>query len=616
MQKNAFFIFRAAILVASISCFQPSETTAQQLLIQEGTFDQTDFTTTDSLIYNKVVSSQNYDLYHFMEFGSLSTIQSHGGVLIDIPDHPCSPVKFKARDVEYESDSQYNWYGTIVPQDSCICSTGYLMLASGDFGKMGQIALDHDLYDLIELSPNRHMLARYDSLLAEGLENCPLTYISSDSLVTDPEVSDRNTANCAVRCLILFTPAALAAEPNIGGKANFSINQINAALQNSKVTPSQLRVEFAGMLPYNFIETDDIEADVTFINGDSTSNALRLAANADIVVLFTDGTLGNYTELAGVASGFGPNPAFTHAIVQVDYATGPTYTFSHEVGHLLGARHEITEDATPGIAHGWWLNSCCGRKKTIMHTLNNEKGTRILNYSNPNVYYCTSTTGNASVANNSAFLRGTGCTVAGFVASTSGLTARFVGYHDIYACACDNTYTVEVEVLGGATGGYTFEWSVSDDGINWSPYSGIGNYIHAPVPCNIGDRLFVRVTITSSDNQTITVSRVIEAAYEWPGQENACARHKKTNFSKQDLNFRVFPNPAQHTWNITSSWPVDQNIRFQLVSPTGQVLLNEPSYFVRNDGSFSITNIQLPKGVYFLNIYTEGNGIETLLLIK
>lgn len=615
MQKSAFFIIRAAILVAFISCFQQSETTAQQLLIQEGTFDQTDFTATDSLIYNKVVSSQNYDLFNFMEFGSLSTIQSNGGVLIDVPNHPCSPVKFKARDVEYKSESQYNWFGTIVPQDSCICSNGYLMLASGDFGKIGQISLDQDLYDLIELSPNRHMLVRYDSLLAEGLENCPLTSVANDSLVTDPEVSDRNTANCAVRCLILFTPAALAAEPNIGGKANFSINQINAALQNSKVTPSQLRVELAGMLPYNFIETDDIEADVTFINEDATSDALRLAANADIVVLFTDGTLGTYLELAGVASGFGPNPALTHAIVQVNKATGSTYTFAHEVGHLLGARHEISDDATPGIAHAWDFESCCGYKKTIMHT-NADGGKKILNYSNPNVHYCSDPTGEVTIANNSAFLRGTGCTVAGFVASTSGLTARFIGYHDIYACACDNTFTVEVEVLGGATGGYTFEWFVSNDGINWFPYSGFGNYIHAPVPCNIGDRLFVRVTITSSDNQTITVSRVIEAAYEWPGQENPCARNKKTNLSTKDLNFQVFPNPAQHTWYITTSLPVHQNIQFQLVSSTGQVVMNEPSSFFRSDDTFSIENTHLPRGAYFLSIYTEGNGMETFLLLK
>lgn len=616
MQQYKYKFKKSAIFVTVISYFALNEIAAQQLLIQEGSFILTDLTYEETLVYSKVLATQNYDLFNFMEFGPLATTQSNGEIWVQIPEHTCSPIKFKARDVEYDSDSLYNWFGTIVPRDSCSCSSGHLILASGDFGKMGQLAVGEDLYDLIELSPTRYILARYNTELTEEIDDCPLVHTNTDSLSTEAGVSDRNRGNCDVRCLILYTPAALAAAPNIGGIANFSINQINAALKNSAIIPSQLKIVLAGMLPFSFVESDDIRADVAFINGDSTSNTLRLSMGADIVVLFTNGTMGNYSNFAGFASGIGPNPAITHAIVQVNRAIGPTYTFSHEVGHLLGARHEISDDSTSGIAHAWNFKSCCGHKKTIMHT-NSGKGSKVLNYSNPNVRYCGTSTGDALTADNAAVIRGSSCTVANFVSTTPALTARFIGYHDIYACACDNTFNVEVEVLGGATGPYTFEWAISNDGINWMPYLGSENYIHVPVPCDVGDRLFVRVVITSSDNQTITVSRVVEAAHEWPGQEAPCARSKNTNTSKTISSIRIFPNPSQDdVWFVASSWPTDQSIRFQLVASTGQVLMNETSYFTKGDGLFSIVNTHLPKGTYFLKIFTEGNPAETLLLLK
>ncbi|MEO0273375.1 MAG: T9SS type A sorting domain-containing protein [candidate division WOR-3 bacterium] len=613
MRININIIIKSTIHSVIIMYFTFYKIAAQQLLLWEGGFTYTDLTAEEVEIYNKVLLTQNYDLVHLMEFGLLATTQSNGEISVQIPGHTCSPVKFKARDVEYESDSLYNWFGTIVPQDSCNCSSGYLLITSGDFGKIGQLAVGWDLYDLIELSSTRYILARYDTVMSEDLEDCPLRYSNIDSHIAEVGASDRNTGNCDVRCLILYTPAALAAAPNIGGITNFSINQINTALKNSAVTPSQLRIVLAGALPLAFTESDDIIADVNAINMDSTSNALRIAMRADIVVLFTNGTSGNYPSFAGFASGIGPNPAFTHAIVQVNRAIGPTYTFSHEVGHLLGARHEISDDANPGIAHAWSFKSCCGHKKTIMHT-NSGRGSKVLNYSNPNVHYCGSPTGDAVMADNAATIRAASCTVANFDSSAFGLTARFIGYHDIYACACENTFTVEVEALGGATGGYTFQWYISNDGINWAPYLGYGNYVHVPVPCNVGDRLFVRAVITSSDNQTITVSRVIEAAYEWPGQEFPCARDKNTNVSKTESSIQVFPNPAQNMWTIAYSWPSDQNIQFQLVSLTGQILMKGSSYFNKGDGFFSIANSHLSNGVYFLSIITKGNPIVLKLL--
>jgi len=539
--KNYFEISKSAMLIAMFVIYRFSAATAQQFLIQEGTFNQSDFTLTEASVRSKIVATQNYDLYFHMNFGPLATTQSNGEIWVQVPGQACSPVKFRARDVEYESESQYYWYGTIDPQDTCECSSGYLMLSSGDFGRMGQMSIGEDLYDLIPLSAARYILARYDNERPGAVEQCTLTGADNDSISTETGVNDRNTMNCDVRCLILYTPAALAAAPNLGGIANFSINQINAAFKNSAITPSQAKIVLAGVLPFNFTEGDDIFQDARTINNtNSGTSSLRSLAGADIVVLFTNGTDGNYPNIAGATSGFGPNTAFTHAIVQVNRAIGSTYTFSHEVAHLFGARHDIADDPTPGIAHGWGFRGCCGKLSTIMHS-NARNRKKILHYSNPSVLYCSEPTGEASEANNAAVIRAASCTIANFTPTTSGLTARFVGYHDVYACTCDNTYTVEVEVQGGSTGPYTFEWSISDDGINWVSYPGSENYVHVPVPCNVGDRIFVRAVITSSDNQTVTVSRVIEAAYEWPGQEAPCVRSQQSTPSNYNSGILVFP---------------------------------------------------------------------------
>lgn len=615
MQKSNLKILKTAVSIATFLFFGYGAATAQQFLIQEGAFNQSDFTSTEASVHSKIVATQNYDLYFYMNFGSLATTQSNGEIWIQVPGQACSPVKFRARDVEYESESQYDWYGTMAPQDSCECSSGYLMLSSGDFGRMGQMSVGEDLYDLIPLSSARYILARYDNERPGALEPCTLAGAGSDSISTETGVSDRNTGNCDVRCLILYTPAAMAAAPNIGGIANFSINQVNAALKNSAVTPSQLKIVLAEVLLFGFTESGNIITDVAAINANPVSDSLRRAVGADIVVLFTNGTAGNYQDFGGFASGFGPDSSITHAIVQVNRAIGSTYTFSHEVGHLFGARHEITDDPTPGVAHGWGFRGCCGKLSTIMRTnANNRK--KILHYSNPSVHYCNEPTGEASEANNAAVIRAASCTVANFTYTAPGLTARFVGYHDIYACACDNTYTVAVEVQGGSTGIYTFEWFISDDGINWTSYPGSGNSVHVPVPCNVGDRVFVRAIVTSSDNQTVTVSRAVEAAYEWPGQEGPCARSQKTTPLDYGSNIQVFPNPSQSKWYIASAWSADQKINFQVLSASGQLIVEENSYVREGAGFFSISNTHLPKGVYFLNVFVEGIPIKTALLLK
>lgn len=76
-------------------------------------------------------------------------------------------------------------------------------------------------------------------------------------------------------------------------------------------------------------------------------HVLRDKYQADVVVLIVDDTNG-----CGLAAGIAPGPDRAFAVVHYECAA-TTYSLAHEVGHILGARHEVTyDDATEPFSYG------------------------------------------------------------------------------------------------------------------------------------------------------------------------------------------------------------------------------------------------------------------------
>lgn len=127
------------------------------------------------------------------------------------------------------------------------------------------------------------------------------------------------------------------------------------------------------------------------------------------------------------------------ALVHYNCATGPQYTFGHEIGHLQGARHDLDQDPeTTPYAYGHGFKYCpapsttdpnpdwcrtimalecnctpevCGRASTCPAPQRNCPRARY--WSSPNVHSC-SVMGTAERENNARVLNETATTVAAF----------------------------------------------------------------------------------------------------------------------------------------------------------------------------------------------------------
>ncbi|MEG3788678.1 M12 family metallo-peptidase [Lysobacter sp. CCNWLW3] len=167
-------------------------------------------------------------------------------------------------------------------------------------------------------------------------------------------------------------------------------------------------------------------------------HASRDANAADVNVLVIDDS-----SNCGRASSIGSNAASAFATVYWDCATG-YYSFAHEIGHLLSARHDPTNDPTStpyAYGHGYQYAPASGaRWRTIMaYQCSGTACTRLNYWSNPDVTYNGVAMGTTNLSHNqrvlvqtkaamAAFRADPGANVApvaNFSSSASGLTATF-----------------------------------------------------------------------------------------------------------------------------------------------------------------------------------------------
>lgn len=75
-------------------------------------------------------------------------------------------------------------------------------------------------------------------------------------------------------------------------------------------------------------------------------------------------------------------------------------------------------------------------------------------------------------------------------------------------------------------------------------------------------------------------------------------------------NFSVFPNPTLNSWNIKSASSSIQNV--EIFNTLGKLVKTVSV----NNSEASINASELPNGIYFAKIYSEGNQVSTIKLIK
>ncbi len=195
--------------------------------------------------------------------------------------------------------------------------------------------------------------------------------------------------------LVVYTPDAASASANILAEIDLAVQETNNSYADSYVAQ---RVRLVHAAQVSYVEDGDISTDLARLQVPNDGymdvvHGLRNTYGADEVVLLVSYPSGPYCGMAylmsSVSSAF---EAWAFAVVDVDCATG-YYSFGHEMGHNMGARHDwyVDTNTSPYIhAHGY-VNAT-QRWRTIM-AYNNECSDggfncqRLPYWSNPDVLY-------------------------------------------------------------------------------------------------------------------------------------------------------------------------------------------------------------------------------------
>lgn len=282
----------------------------------------------------------------------------------------------------------------------------------------GTIRVDGMLFQVRPLGGDRHALVEVNERLmpAEHPRAIAAAAAATATVVTDgtkaatkPPVRQLQPVNInpltTITVMVVATEAVRARSADLGGLIDLAVIESNQGFANSGV---KIKLVLAGSYVTSYHESGSFNTDLDRLLDPHDGfmdevHGLRDAVQADVTVLLIDNP-----SSCGLAPSIGSEPASAFVVVHWNCATG-LYSFGHEIGHLLSARHDISTDArsTPDPdAHGFRVLPTTGDPgwRTIM-ALDCPTGCPRLNYwSNLTVKYNGQPMGWAGSSDNASVL--------------------------------------------------------------------------------------------------------------------------------------------------------------------------------------------------------------------
>lgn len=287
---------------------------------------------------------------------------------------------------------------------------------------------------------------------------------SDDNAVTLSELANSATTQSAssdmkyVRVLVMYTTEALALASNMTNKVYQEINNGNTSFKNSGINvrfelayvgqteDSESNYDFSTLLS-KFRGTDDGFADEVH------SIRERYAADVCVLLVYRSGYCGMAKLNADKNSAF--------AVVKASSGCATKYSFTHEIGHNAGCRHDTLVDSSTKpykYAHGYVHYT--GTSSTSWRTMmaygdacngNELHCQRIKYWSNPDVSYNGNPTGDETWSNNAKVWENNATNVSTFNTDPTliAITSADNSTDMDYACwratqsITANNYTVE-----------------------------------------------------------------------------------------------------------------------------------------------------------------------------
>ena len=553
--------------------------------------------------YDRIKASGNIKNTQFVKIGNLKSSQKKGKLTFTLPDG----VSFtaKANLVKYKSEKEYTWCGHIGIDDGSVtlyCKNGVVS---------GHVIAGDNHYQLSHLGNGLYAWNTVD--FTKALNECGNDKESIGEVVTGSNSTNRILSCSNVNVLVLFTPNALTAAGDLANVeliAGESLAQFNQSLTNSQIFGSSAQLVGVQQLA-GFNETN-IADDVNLFAANNLVAIQRNAVGADIVILLTNGVYG--TTAGRVRDVNNMSAPFAFAIVQINNSA-TTNTFAHEMGHIFGARHEIEGDSNPGNAHGfkyckgfWCFLGGGTRRSTLVHR-NDPDFTRILNFSNPNVQVDGGATG-TSKANNANQVKSQFLTVANYRPGNNIMSIDMTGSTIVPAFSLQ---TWETDIRCG-TPGFNFQWSISNDGIDFITIGGNG----ISVNFNVGDSdFFIRVIVTDAIGQIgeqIMPVTIDNGCIGCP-IELKVPTPKATQL--KEVQISAYPNPANDIITFNLFLPIVTLVKLDIIDFSGRIVTtiqNEKLSEGHYNADYNVS--QLPSGIYMYRLTTGDKIISEKIVIS
>ena len=557
------------------------------------------------------------------------------------------------REVNVISDTEYAWLGDVYKKGTEEILGDATLIENKDGRITGSIDIDRMFFKvrtlkesknnvIIEMSDEQNDEPQVDIGSKKNYDSNYGKFSKQETNITEEikpiiepifdnneKLQNTGVMRCSpehIRVLVLYTPGADDDE-DVNAEITLASQESNTSYTNSQITNVEMRVVARRL--YNFTSTGNIQTDTQTLYGDNTAQDLRDQYDADVVVLLVEN--GTYGSQWGNAGTLVLDDHQAYAIVDVSKATGPHYTFTHEVGHIQAAFHNPENASTNtlypafGYGHRYTYSGCgfnqnCGNT-TIMSFKDpysnggNTDWKKVKYFSNPNLSKNGKPLGIANQRENYRVLNDTRDDVADFV-NEDELRASIGATY-----LSPDTYSFTSNPCG-SSGTRSYQWRISQNPLAVGSASVVSTSQNYSTTFNSPGDWFVQVDVSDTNGQQATDVIRVYIEGSTCGPFDPCFKGVENPEGQEPNSVELlpaYPNPFNPSTQVSFTLPEPEDVNVSVYDISGKEvaeLANKRFSAGVHRVNFEAAN--LSSGNYIIRMIVAGNIIEsqTVTLIK
>ncbi|WP_420571953.1 zinc-dependent metalloprotease [Kordia sp.] len=413
----------------------------------------------------------------------------------------------------------------------------------------------------------------------------------------------KNDNDCTLRVLLATTPTArteiAAAGFDLPTFAQVMVDEANLAYITSQIG---ITMELGVLIETNYTESlgNSHQTDVArFRNGTNGLNIAHTYRNiyqTDLQVLIRRNEPGIFGIVFDIPLGNSYNQANGYATVAVDGVTDGRFSFTHEVGHLQGARHD-NHNANPSYGRGFVSGTGTNAWRTIMARTaaapcNQANSCRIGSFSNPNINGPGGVASGNNGRNNARRLNESANSINAYRQVPTNLFLQSETIQDNYV----SNHLAKTRIDTNNNNIYYQDESVGTMRASEEIVLRPGTFIEQ-----------------GADFRAYTVND--------PCENPAFLRQANTDggrierIESNELELTLYPNPSSNTINVRLSETL-QNFTVEIYDyqSNARVFVNDYKEIAENEVTIDVSNFKT--GIYILRLSGEGNTVITSKFVK